>query len=185
MCPITATESRANPKDWLLIVLVLVSPQVQQQRLVVAQDSEGLLRGCATANSTHYCCFQAIRLREQCVLKMICVGTESWNCLSAYLMGLFILNVPGRSVSWPVLWTLPNEFRKFWYIGGFESKHNSFVLLLGFVLGSRGRSRTLCVCVLFFLQFKFFTFVPVSALKRPAWAVQRLIEMWLCVWYPV
>lgn len=58
-----------------------------------------LLHGRATVISTHYCRFQAIRLREQCVLKMMCVGTESWNCLSSYLMGLFILNVPGRPVS--------------------------------------------------------------------------------------
>lgn len=58
-----------------------------------------LLHGPAMAISTHYCFFQAIRFREQCALKMMCVGTVSWNCLSSYLIGVFILNVPGRPVS--------------------------------------------------------------------------------------
>lgn len=110
----------------------------------------------------HYCHFQAIRLREQRVLKMMCVGTKSWNCLLSYLMGLFILNVPGRPVSWPVLWTLPNELRKFWYIGGFESKYNSFILLLGFVGGGWRIELWVCVCFCFSFNSIFFTFMPVT-----------------------
>lgn len=51
------------------------------------------------AFSKYYGCFQAIRPREQCVLKMMCAGTKSWNCLSSSLMDLFILDVTGRPVS--------------------------------------------------------------------------------------
>lgn len=57
-----------------------------------------VLHGPAMAISTHYCFSQAIRFREQCALKMMCAGTVSWSCLLSYLMGLFILNVPGRPV---------------------------------------------------------------------------------------
>lgn len=138
-----------------------------------------LLQGPAMAISTHYCFFQAIRFREQCALKMMCAGTRSWNCLFPYLMGLFILNVPGRPVSWPVLWTLPSEFTKFWYIGGFQSKHNSFISLLGFALseGIEGWVGRSCVFVYFiFLSIYFFMSLCqlLSALKCPPWVLWEL-----------
>lgn len=136
--PHYCNRKSADLKDWLLICWSL-SPLRWHSGVWRWLRILKLQRGCATAFSTHYDRLQAIRLREQCVLKMMCVGTKSWNCLSSSLMGVFILNVTGRPLSWPVLWTLPSEFRKFWDISGFESKHNSFILLLGFTLGSRGK----------------------------------------------
>lgn len=144
-----------------------------------------LLHGPARAISTHYCFFQAIRSKEQCALKMMCAGTASWSCLLSYLMGLFILNVPGRPGSWPVLWTLPSEFTKFWYIGGFHSKHNSFISLLGFALSERieGCVGSSCVFYFSFNLIYFFTFMPIT--QCPEMPTMSLVgvEMWLCVWH--
>lgn len=132
--------------------------------------------------------FQAIRFREQCVLKMMCVGTKSWNCLSPYLMGLFVPSIAERPVSWPVLWTRPNEFKMFWYIGGFVAKHGSSVSLLRvpFVGGGSHGGRQEKELWVFYLSL---TFLPshwlLDALKCLAWVMQELIEMWLCIQYSV